>query len=85
MHCCANGQLTLAISLERIVAYTEIEQEPQPTEQGKPPAAWPTSGDVKVEGLTAKYSKACDDHTLCISLPTSFPTIHRPALPFSMD
>ncbi|KAJ3544544.1 hypothetical protein NMY22_g2754 [Coprinellus aureogranulatus] len=43
-------------SLERIVAYTEVEQEPKPTEQGKPPAAWPTSGDIRVENLTARYS-----------------------------
>ena len=45
-------------SLERVVAYTEIEQEPKPTERGKPPAAWPTSGDIKVENLFARYSKS---------------------------
>ncbi|KAJ3519232.1 hypothetical protein NMY22_g13302 [Coprinellus aureogranulatus] len=44
-------------SLERIVAYTEVEQEPKPTELGRPPAAWPTNGDLRVENLTARYSK----------------------------
>jgi ABC-type multidrug transport system fused ATPase/permease subunit len=43
-------------SLERIEQYVTIEQEPKPTEQGKPPAAWPTSGDLRVEGLCARYS-----------------------------
>lgn len=44
-------------SLERIVSYVEIEQEPKPTERGKPPASWPTSGEIRVENLTARYSK----------------------------
>lgn len=43
-------------SLERIQAYLEIEHEPKPTEAGKPPAAWPTSGELKVEKLSARYS-----------------------------
>ena len=47
----------LLFSLERIVAYTEVEQEPEPTERGKPPAAWPTSGEIKVENLSARDSK----------------------------
>ncbi|RXW20112.1 hypothetical protein EST38_g5743 [Candolleomyces aberdarensis] len=47
-----------ANSIERIAAYLEIEQEPKPTESGKPPASWPTSGDIRVENLTARYSQA---------------------------
>ncbi|KAJ7596700.1 hypothetical protein C8J56DRAFT_294246 [Mycena floridula] len=43
-------------SLERIQGYVEIEQEEKPTEHGKPPAYWPSSGDLKVEGLNARYS-----------------------------
>ncbi|KAF6747838.1 multidrug resistance-associated ABC transporter [Ephemerocybe angulata] len=46
-----------ANSLERISAYIEIDQEPKPTENGKPPAAWPTSGEIRAENLTARYSK----------------------------
>ncbi|KAF9030066.1 P-loop containing nucleoside triphosphate hydrolase protein [Rhodocollybia butyracea] len=45
-----------ANSLERINAYIEIEQEPKPTEGGKPPAYWPASGDLRVENLSARYS-----------------------------
>ncbi|KZV59749.1 P-loop containing nucleoside triphosphate hydrolase protein [Peniophora sp. CONT] len=43
-------------SLERIQAYLEIEQEPKPVEEKIPPAAWPTSGDLRVESLSASYS-----------------------------
>ncbi|KAG9028739.1 hypothetical protein FS837_003797, partial [Tulasnella sp. UAMH 9824] len=44
-------------SLERIKGYVEIEQEPVPTKEGIPSAAWPTSGSLRVEKLSAKYSK----------------------------
>ncbi|PPR03510.1 hypothetical protein CVT24_006998 [Panaeolus cyanescens] len=44
-------------SLERIQAYINIEHEPKPTESGKPPAAWPTSGQLHVDKLYAKYSQ----------------------------
>ncbi|KAL0950639.1 hypothetical protein HGRIS_007427 [Hohenbuehelia grisea] len=43
-------------SLERIQGYVEIEQEPRPTEDGKPPAYWPSSGELVVENLSARYS-----------------------------
>jgi ABC-type multidrug transport system fused ATPase/permease subunit len=44
-------------SLERIQGYIDIEHEPEATEAGKPPAAWPTSGDLSVENLSARYSQ----------------------------
>jgi hypothetical protein len=43
-------------SLERINQYCTIEQEPKPTEEGKPPAYWPSSGTLEVEHLVARYS-----------------------------
>jgi hypothetical protein len=42
--------------LERIQQYIYIEQEPKPTEAGKPPAYWPSSGELIVEKLSARYS-----------------------------
>ncbi|KAF8803422.1 multidrug resistance-associated ABC transporter [Phlegmacium glaucopus] len=45
-----------ANSLERIQGYLEIEHEPKPTQAGIPPAAWPTSGELQVEHLSARYS-----------------------------
>ncbi|KAH9480783.1 ATP-binding cassette transporter abc4 [Psilocybe cubensis] len=36
-----------ANSLERIQSYIDIEHEPKPTQAGKPPAAWPTSGTLR--------------------------------------
>jgi ABC-type multidrug transport system fused ATPase/permease subunit len=53
--CDAPG-LSVACSLERIQEYTVIEQEPKATEGGVPPAYWPASGDLRVEGLSARYS-----------------------------
>ncbi|KAH9475153.1 ATP-binding cassette transporter abc4 [Psilocybe cubensis] len=44
-------------SLERIQSYLEIEHEPKSTPAGQPPAAWPTSGDLRVEHLNARYSQ----------------------------
>ncbi|TDL29986.1 P-loop containing nucleoside triphosphate hydrolase protein [Rickenella mellea] len=43
-------------SLERIQDYVSIEQEPKPTDDGIPPAYWPSSGQLKVENLSARYS-----------------------------
>ena len=43
-------------SLERVEKYINIEQEPKPTKDGIPPAYWPSSGALRVEGLSAKYS-----------------------------
>lgn len=43
-------------SLERVDAYLQIEQEPKPNDPGKPPAYWPTSGDLRVDNLCARYS-----------------------------
>ncbi|GJE86639.1 multidrug resistance-associated ABC transporter [Phanerochaete sordida] len=43
-------------SLERIKQYLDIEHEPESTSDGTPPAYWPSSGDVRVEGLSARYS-----------------------------
>ncbi|KZV63091.1 P-loop containing nucleoside triphosphate hydrolase protein [Peniophora sp. CONT] len=45
-----------ANSLERIYAYLSLEQEPQPTQERVPPASWPTSGELRVENLSARYS-----------------------------
>ncbi|KAF7348327.1 ATP-binding cassette transporter [Mycena sanguinolenta] len=44
-------------SLERIQGYIDIEHEKPATEAGKPPAYWPASGDIQVEGLSARYSE----------------------------
>lgn len=46
----------LGNNLERIKGYVDIEEEPKSTEAGKPPAYWPSSGSLRVEGLSARYS-----------------------------
>ncbi|KAF7298774.1 ATP-binding cassette transporter [Mycena indigotica] len=44
-------------SLERIQSYIEIDHEKPATLEGKPPAYWPSSGELVVENLTARYSE----------------------------
>lgn len=44
-------------SLERIEEYIHLEQEPEPTKEGVPPATWPSSGHLVVENLSARYSE----------------------------
>jgi hypothetical protein len=44
-------------SLERISAYINIEHEKEPNKGGQPPAHWPSSGELRVEHLSARYSK----------------------------
>ncbi|TDL20537.1 P-loop containing nucleoside triphosphate hydrolase protein [Rickenella mellea] len=45
-----------ANSLERVLDFLRIDQEPTPVESGKPPASWPCSGSLVVDGLSARYS-----------------------------
>jgi ABC-type multidrug transport system fused ATPase/permease subunit len=51
--CCSNITFT---SLERILAYVSIEQEPRNVKEKVPPASWPTSGELRVENFSARYS-----------------------------
>ncbi|KLO19974.1 P-loop containing nucleoside triphosphate hydrolase protein [Schizopora paradoxa] len=44
-------------SLERIQGYIDIDHEPKPTPEGVPPAYWPSSGQIEVNSLSARYSK----------------------------
>lgn len=49
-------KLSVYPSLERIQGYLDIEHEASHTKEGQPPASWPTSGDLRVENLCARYS-----------------------------
>ena len=53
-------------SLERIRSYVLAEQEPKSTAAGIPPAYWPSSGELYVEGLSARYSPVSDKTVLII-------------------
>lgn len=44
-------------SVERVAQYLDIPHEPAATEAGKPPAYWPASGTIVLQGLSAKYSE----------------------------
>ncbi|KAL5499199.1 hypothetical protein ACEPAH_1717 [Sanghuangporus vaninii] len=45
-----------ANSLERMLEFMRVDHEPEPSESGKPPAYWPSSGELRVEKLSARYS-----------------------------
>lgn len=62
-------------SLERIQGYLDIEHEPEPTKSGQPPASWPTSGEIRVDGLSARYSKVSDQRILAIHNSLNFPVV----------
>ncbi|KZV76922.1 P-loop containing nucleoside triphosphate hydrolase protein [Peniophora sp. CONT] len=51
-----NAMESNANCLERLRAYMTIEQELKPIQEKIPPASWPTSGDLRVEKLSARYS-----------------------------
>ncbi|KAI8812424.1 hypothetical protein BJ742DRAFT_794156 [Cladochytrium replicatum] len=53
-----HAQLELSMnSIERILEYTKIEQEPPAIIEGyRPPADWPKAGHVKVEDLVVRYA-----------------------------
>lgn len=55
---------SLANSLERVQQYLSIEQEPKATSEGIPPAYWPSSGDLVVDSLSAKYSSVSGNFDL---------------------
>ncbi|EIW66578.1 hypothetical protein TREMEDRAFT_65446 [Tremella mesenterica DSM 1558] len=44
-------------SVERVEDYLVIDQEPSSEESKQPPAAWPTSGEIVLDKLSAKYSQ----------------------------
>ncbi|KAK0464667.1 P-loop containing nucleoside triphosphate hydrolase protein [Desarmillaria tabescens] len=43
-------------NLERILRYIRTEQEPKASAIGVPPAYWPSSGNLRVENLSAMYT-----------------------------
>ncbi|SJL07707.1 uncharacterized protein ARMOST_11057 [Armillaria ostoyae] len=53
---CVNQFEVQGNSLERIHAYLGAEQEEKTSKDREPPAYWPTSGELRVENLSARYS-----------------------------
>ncbi|KZT36414.1 P-loop containing nucleoside triphosphate hydrolase protein [Sistotremastrum suecicum HHB10207 ss-3] len=43
-------------SVERIKEFLEIDHEPEPKKDSTPPAYWPSSGDLHVEKVSARYA-----------------------------
>lgn len=64
-------------SLERVLDFMDIDHEPKSTERGTPPAYWPSSGAIRAENLSARYS----DGACCHSGPEHNLIFHLQILP----
>jgi ABC-type multidrug transport system fused ATPase/permease subunit len=64
-----------ANSIERLQDYCTIEQEPAHVREKEPPAAWPTSGEVVLQNLSARYSE--DGPTVLDDISLSVPSGSR--------
>jgi ABC-type multidrug transport system fused ATPase/permease subunit len=51
------GSSWLRQTLQRIQDYLVIDQEPSSVPEKEPPASWPTSGEIVLDKLSAKYSE----------------------------
>ena len=60
----------LQVAVERIKEYTEIKREPPEFIEPRPPAAWPSKGEIKVEDLVIRYAVRHDYFCLCVWLLT---------------
>ena len=43
------------VSVERVLLFTQLPQERALTSGCKPPASWPSKGDIEFENVTLKY------------------------------
>lgn len=62
-------------SLERIQHYLKIDHEPEARKGAAPPAYWPASGELRVEGLSARYSHV--EFWVTTSVPITLLTCNR--------
>ena len=44
------------VAVERIKEFTEIKREPPEFIEPRPPASWPTKGEIKCESLSIRYA-----------------------------
>ena len=44
-------------SVERVMAYTEIDSEPGYSNETRPPESWPIEGNLNIEDLSLVYYK----------------------------
>lgn len=56
-----------AVSVERVLEYTKIEQEAPEVVEPRPPAIWPHAGHIEVNQLTVRYAPELPDILHAIS------------------
>ncbi|KAI0066796.1 multidrug resistance-associated ABC transporter [Artomyces pyxidatus] len=58
------------VALERVKEYSELQREPAEFVEPRPPASWPTKGEIECEGLVIRYAPELPDvlHDLNFSI-----------------
>lgn len=49
----------MKVALERIKEYSELQTEPPEFVEPRPPASWPSKGEVVCESLVIRYAVSC--------------------------
>lgn len=44
------------VAIERIKEFTDVQREPAEFIEPRPPASWPSKGEIKCENLVIRYS-----------------------------
>jgi hypothetical protein len=44
------------VALERVKEYTDLVREPAEFQEPRPPASWPTQGEIEVKDLVIRYA-----------------------------
>jgi hypothetical protein len=49
----------MKVALERIKEYSELQTEPPEFVEPRPPASWPSEGEIVCESLVIRYAVSC--------------------------
>lgn len=58
----------MKVALERIKEYSELQTEPPEFVEPRPPASWPSKGEVVCEGLVIRYAVRCYIFLMLVSV-----------------
>ena len=61
----------MKVALERVKEYSELQTEPPEFVEPRPPASWPSKGEIVCEGLVIRYAVSC--YILLVPVPVSLP------------
>jgi hypothetical protein len=68
----------MKVALERVKEYSELQTEPPEFVEPRPPASWPSKGDIVCENLIIRY--AVGGHHILVLVFVSFLVISLTSL-----